>query len=75
MTTTLGFQNASFLVDGVTDVQVTEAEQDTDLKWVREIRCFGQPVQEGGTPPIIATLRIKSETKANINLSAPALDF
>ena len=75
MTTTVDISEIKLLVDNVTDVVVTEAEQDTDSKWVREIRVFGEPAIEGGTKPVVATIRIKSETKENVNLTAPSVDF
>lgn len=73
--TTIDTTAQTLFVDGVTDIVVTEAEQDTDTEWVREIRVFGEPLLSGGTQPVVLTLRLKSPVKANINVTSPPLDF
>lgn len=65
----------SIAVTGVTDVTLTAAEQDADSgDWIREIRVSGSPVTEGGAP-LVFTLRLVSEQKAQIDLTAPEQAF
>ena len=55
-------------ITAVSSVAVTEAQQcpETGL-WVRELQIKGSPVTEGGA----LTIRLSSETKAAINMTAP----
>lgn len=61
-------------INDIKDVVVTTVEQDTDGDWVREIRFFGTPA-EGLSADSVQTLvvRIKSATKANLEITTPAL--
>lgn len=73
--TDIAITGQTLLIDGVTDIVVTTAEQDADTEWVREIRVFGEPLIEGGTKPVVVTLRLKSPVKEDINVTSPPLDF
>lgn len=62
-------------ISNVTDVVVTTIEQDVDGDFVREIRFFGTPA-EGQTASVQnLVVRIKSATKANLDITTPALQF
>ena len=62
-------------ISEIVDVVVTTIEQDTDGNYVREIRFFGTPA-EGQTASVQnLVVRIKSATKANLDLTTPALQF
>ncbi|MCK5934499.1 MAG: hypothetical protein KAG89_20290 [Fulvimarina manganoxydans] len=62
-------------VTAVSSVTVSEAQQgpETGL-WVRELQIKGSPVTEGGAPTIL-TIRLSSETKASINMTAPTQTY
>jgi hypothetical protein len=60
----------------VGDVVVTTTEQDPELgDYVRDIRIFGVPATSGGSAPLLVQLRIRSASRANLDLSAPAQEF
>lgn len=62
-------------ISDIQDVVVTTIEQDTDGNFAREIRFFGTPA-EGQTASVQnLVVRIKSATKANLDLTTPALQF
>jgi hypothetical protein len=64
----------SVRVDDVADVVMTTIEQDGDSgNYVREFRIFGQAASEGGTLPLIYTLRVESLTEAALQVTTPTL--
>ncbi len=65
----------TILIDDVLDVIHTAITQDTDGDWVREIRVYGTPA-EGQTGQVqTLTLRLRSPTKENLNLTTAALEI
>lgn len=72
MSTVLTTTNQTIEIAEVTNVVVTEAIDDGEGGFVREIRIFGY---QGDQFPAVLTARIKSANKAGIELTTPALDF
>lgn len=58
-----------------TDIVVTDAELGEDGYYYREFRFFGEPAAEGGTKPLVLIVKAKSQTKTDIDVTAPAQEF
>lgn len=63
------------LVDGVGSVIITSITQDPDTNlWTRQINVYGQ-AEQSGTPPLLFTLQLSSDTQAAVELTAPSALF
>jgi hypothetical protein len=63
-------------LDDIGDIVVTTTEQDPDVgDYVREMRIFGEPLTEGGTAPLIYTLRLRATMRQKLDITAPASNF
>lgn len=72
---TLRTVNQVLDIDLVEDVVVTDIVDDGTGGggWVRSIRVFGNPIVDGAAP--VFELRIRSATKAKLELTAPTQNF
>ena len=64
-------------VTDVTDVIITDAQEDTENGgyYVREVRVYGEPDVGSTTQPLIATLRLRATTESYIEVTAPEQTF
>lgn len=60
-------------INDIQDVVVTSIEQDADGDYVREFRFFGTPTTETANSVQTLAVRIKSATKANLEITTPPL--
>jgi len=66
---------ASYHIDGVSDVAVTDIVLDPDSgNYVREFKFFGAPDEVTGTPPTLLTVRVEGATHAAIEITTPPLN-
>ena len=62
-------------LDGVTDIQQTDPEQNDEGKWVRDLRFYGVPDTLTGAIPVTLRVRVIGDTKEAIEVTAPPLSF
>lgn len=60
-------------VTGVELLTITDAVEDGDA-FTREVRAYGE-AGEGGTRPLLFTLRVSGSSAEKISLTAPAQTF
>ena len=75
--TAVNLRTVTLDLTDVTDIIITDTEDDVEQGgyYVREIRVYGEPVAGSTTKPLVATLRVRSMTESDIDVSTPELTF
>lgn len=61
-------------IDDVRDVQITTIVDDGENGFVRSVRFFGEPSSDNGSSVVLEVL-IRSESKSDLKITTPEIDF
>lgn len=74
MSTNINLVLQKLNIENIRAITVSDLVQDTDTKWVRTIKFFGDPVVNNA-PTLFAEIVSRSDTKDDLLVQAPGFKY